>query len=296
MHNSNVKGNIILLISAVIWGSAFVAQRIGADFLGPFQFNGLRFILAAVILLPIARKYFIPINKKEKKGLFLIGSALFLGSAFQQAGLGHTSAGNAGFITGLYVIIVPIIMRLYLQKKLSWLKWLGAVLAFGGMFLLSVQPDFTFAYGDILVLIGALFWAVHVILIAKVVKSVPVMMLAIGQFLICGVLNLGFAWFFESTTMQSVYSALPAILYTGIFSVAIGFTLQVWGQKFTTPTSAAIILSLEALFAFILGYLFLNELVTMQKIMGATLMLLAMILAQITPSKKRRISSKIGKA
>jgi drug/metabolite transporter (DMT)-like permease len=276
-----LKGNLILLSAAIIWGTAFVAQRIGAQHVGPFLFNGLRFLLAVLILWPLLRRQNLTLWQNDSKNLFLPGLFLFIASVFQQAGLKYTSAGNAGFVTGLYVVFVPLILAIFLKHKIKTKIWIAVLLASIGLYLLSITENFQFAPGDGFELIGAIFWAGHVVIIARLVSKVEVIRLAIGQFLVCGLLNLIFAIGFEMDTFTGISIAWPAIVYTSIFSIAIGFTLQVYGQKFSPPSDAAIILSLEAVFAVLFGFLILDEMIGMRKMAGVLLMFLAMIIAQV---------------
>ncbi len=276
-----LKGNLILLSAAIIWGTAFVAQRIGAQHVGPFLFNGLRFLLAVLILWPLLRKQNLTLWQNDFKNLFLPGLFLFIASVFQQAGLKYTSAGNAGFVTGLYVVFVPLILAIFLKHKIKIKIWIAVLLASIGLYFLSITENFRLAPGDGFELIGAIFWAGHVVIIARLVSKVEVVRLAVGQFLVCGLLNLIFVVGFEMDTFTGLSIAWPAIVYTGIFSIAVGFTLQVYGQKFSPPSDAAIILSLEAVFAVLFGFLILDEMMDMRKMAGVLLMFLAMIVAQV---------------
>jgi drug/metabolite transporter (DMT)-like permease len=276
-----LKGDLILLSAAIIWGTAFVAQRVGAEHVGPFLFNGLRFLLAVVVLWPLLIKQNQSLWQGDLKKIIIPGLFLFVASAFQQAGLKYTSAGNAGFVTGLYVVFVPLILAIFLKHKIAFKIWIAAILASTGLYFLSVTEGFRLAAGDGMELIGAFFWAGHVIVIARLVSKISVIRLAIGQFLICGLLNLAFAFVFEWDTFSGISLAWPAIVYTGIFSIAISFTLQVYGQKFSPPSDAAIILSLEAVFALFFGYIILNEILTPSKMVGVSLMFSAMIISQL---------------
>lgn len=275
------KGDFLLLIAALIWGSAFVAQRMGAEHVGVFLFNGLRFLLGSAILglvLLLRRDKFYSLNLKA---FFIPGLILYVASALQQAGIAYTSAGNAGFITGLYVIFVPIIAALILKTKIRFQVWIGAAMAVAGMFLLSITDSFSIEKGDALIMGSALFWAFHVLVIAKYALQVPALQLAAGQFFICGVLNVFSGLLVGDQSVTGLSEAIYPILYTGIFSTAIAFTLQVAGQRITSASDAAIIMSLEAAFAALFGYLILNEVLDKQQTIGVTLMFSGMILSQI---------------
>lgn len=282
MRHTRLKGDVLLLTTAAIWGSGFVAQRIGADFVGPLLFNGLRFGLGAVIILFFVMRRGKRLNGRVWRMAALPGTFLFLAGVLQQAGIAYTTAGNAGFITGLYVVIIPLIL-VFLGKRLRAHVWIAVFLAAAGLYLVSIGDDFHLNRGDLYELAGAFFWAGHVLVIARYVNRLTVLELAAGQFFIATLLNLAGAVLFEPLEYNAVEQALPAILYTGIFSIAVGFTLQVWGQKYTPPTDTAIIMSLEAVFALLFGYWLLNEHLGGRQIWGMSLMFGAMILAQWDP-------------
>jgi len=279
------KGDLLLLIAAVIWGSAFVAQRIGAEHVGVFLFNGSRFLLGSLLLMLalLARREKPQIS--NLKAFFIPGVILYVASALQQAGMAYTSAGNAGFITGLYVILVPVIAAFVLRKKVRLQVWIGAVLAVSGMYLLSISGRFQIGKGDVLIMGSALFWAFHVLVISRYAVQIPAIQLAAGQFFICGALNVISGIIIGGQRMDGLTGAFYPILYTGIFSTAIAFTLQVAGQRLTQAGDAAIIMSLEAAFAALFGYLVLNEILNLRQITGVSLMFFGMLLSQI-PIKK----------
>jgi drug/metabolite transporter (DMT)-like permease len=279
----------------MIWGSAFVAQRLGMDSIGPFLYSGLRFGLAALILLPVlrwletrssnsTRAPLEPLNRQLLRGGVLMGLALALGINLQQVGLLFTSVTNSGFITGLYVIIVPL-LGLFIGHKTGLGIWLGASLAVVGMFLLSVGDGFVVASGDWLQLAGAFVWGVHVLLVGFFAGRHDPLRLALVQFITCAVISLLLALIFEEIQWQSIIAAGPAILYGGVFGVAIGFTLQVVAQKDAIASHAAIILSLEAVFAAIAGALLLGETLELRGYFGCALMFAGMLLAQLWPKK-----------
>jgi drug/metabolite transporter (DMT)-like permease len=284
-----------MLITAMIWGSAFVAQRLGMDSIGPFLYSGLRFGLAALILLPVLRWLEarssnstrvpqVPLNRQLLRGGVLMGLALALGINLQQVGLLFTSVTNSGFITGLYVIIVPL-LGLFIGHKTGLGIWLGASLAVVGMFLLSVGEGFVVASGDWLQLAGAFVWGVHVLLVGFFAGRHDPLRLALVQFITCAVISLLLALIFEEIQWQAIIAAGPAILYGGVFGVAIGFTLQVVAQKDAIASHAAIILSLEAVFAAIAGALLLGETLELRGYFGCALMFAGMLLAQLWPKK-----------
>jgi len=274
MRSQALRADFLMLITAVIWGTAFVAQRIGMDNIGPFLFTGLRFALGALALLPLVIYQGRTAARHEpflQRGLILgglsMGLALTLGINLQQVGLLFTSVTNSGFITGLYVIVVPL-LGLAIGHKTGLGTWLGAFLAVAGMALLSIGEDFTVASGDWIQLAGAFVWGVHVLLVSFFVSRHDAIRLAFLQFATCAVVSLLLALIFEDINPASIWLAGPALIYGGLFAVAVGYTLQVVAQKHAIASHAAIILSLEAVFAAIAGALFLEESLTLRGYMG----------------------------
>jgi drug/metabolite transporter (DMT)-like permease len=285
-----MKSNLLLLLTAVIWGFAFVAQRAGMEYLGPFTFNTARFALGSLSLIPLLlinqkRKFeiekFLPLSDKNLLyGGLVAGTVLFLGATFQQSGLVFTDAGKAGFITGFYIILVPM-LGLFIKQKTSLLTWLGAVVAVVGLFFLSVNEAFDINIGDILVLIGAFFWAIQILVIGFYSKKIDPFQLAFSQFVVCAVLSFCAALISETIILQNILLAYLPILYAGLFSVGIAFTIQVVAQREAHPANAAIIMSLEAVFAVIGGWLILNESIPLRGLFGCVMMLIGMILSQL---------------
>ena len=291
-----MKSNLLLLLTAVIWGFAFVAQRAGMEFIGPFTFNTARFALGSLSLIPLLlinqrRKFekekFLPLNdKKLLYGGLSAGTVLFLGATFQQGGLVYTDAGKAGFITGFYVILVPI-LGLFIKQKTSLLTWLGALVAIVGLYFLSVNETFDINVGDVLVLIGAFFWAIQILVIGYYSTKVDPFRLAFSQFVVCAVLSFIAALITETIVLQNVLLAYLPILYAGLFSVGIAFTIQVVAQREAHPANAAIIMSLEAVFAVIGGWMILNESIPLRGFFGCVMMLIGMILSQLYLFKRK---------
>lgn len=289
MRNQALRADLLMLITAMIWGSGFVAQRIGMDNIGPFLFTGLRFALGAIVLLPLLLQQGRGPARHEpflKRGMLLgglyMGLALTLGINLQQVGLLFTSVTNSGFITGLYVIVVPL-LGLIIGQRTGMGTWMGAILAVVGMALLSIGDDFTVASGDWIQLAGAFVWGVHVLLVSFFVGRHDAIRLAFVQFVTCAVLSLILAAVFEETSLNSIWLAMPAVIYGGVFAVGVGYTLQVVAQKHAIASHAAIILSLEAVFAAIAGALFLDESLSMRGYLGCTLMFIGMLAAQLWP-------------
>ncbi len=289
MRSQALRADLLMLITAMIWGSAFVAQRLGMDSIGPFLYTGLRFALACVLLLPLLallqrrqRRPVAPLNRNLLIGGVVMGLALSIGINLQQVGLLFTTVTNSGFITGLYVIVVPILGLLIGQRSSAGI-WLGASLAVVGMFLLSVGEGFTVASGDWLQLAGAFVWGIHVLLVGFFASRHDPLRLAFIQFATCAVISLLLAMIFETATLDGIVQTAPAILYGGLFGVAVGFTLQVVAQQHAIASHAAIILSLEAVFAAIAGALLLGEVLALRGYLGCALMFGGMLLAQLWP-------------
>ncbi len=288
MQERAVKSDALLLLTAAIWGFAFVAQRVGMDYVGPFTFNGVRFALGSLSLLPLIilgnrprTEAANPTGGSLLWGGLLAGAALFLGASLQQVGLVYTTAGNAGFITGLYVVIVPL-MGYFLGQRPSAGTWLGALMAAVGLYLLSVTDQFTIAFGDLLELLGALFWAGHVLLIGWLSPRLDALKLSAVQFAVCAALSLLTAVVAETITAQGLLQAALPILYGGLFSVGIAYTLQVVAQRRAHPAHTAIILSLEGVFAALGGWLLLGETLSARGLLGCAFMLAGMLLSQLS--------------
>jgi len=275
----------LLILAAIVWGFAFVAQKAGMDDLEPMAFNGLRFLIGAATLLPFIllikdnNTYSKPKQSLWKAGV-ISGLVLFIAASIQQFGIVFTTAGNAGFITSIYVIIVPII-GIFFNQKVNIQTWFGAVIAVVGLYFLSVSGKFSISLGDILVFGSAFIWAVQVLLASYYSVRVNVLKLAIIQFTITGILSLIISFFTETYDLQDINNALIPLLYGGFMSVGLAFTLQLIAQKKANPTHAAIILSTESVFAAIGGWIVLNEELTTIEIIGALLMLTGVIFSQL---------------
>ncbi len=275
----------------MIWGFAFVAQRSGMEFVGPFTFNAVRFTLGGISLIPLLlinrkRKFknepILPLssNKILLKGGIIAGVILFFGASFQQGGMVYTTAGKAGFITGLYIILVPILGIMFKQKT-SAAIWLGAVIALVGLYLLSVNENLTIGLGDLLVLASAFFWGLHVLVIGRFSPKTDPIQLAFFQFMLCAFFSLIASLIIETTILQNILDASIPILYAGVVSVGIAYTLQVVAQRDAHPSHAAIIMSLEAVFALIGGWIILDESIPLRGLIGCGLMLIGIIISQV---------------
>jgi drug/metabolite transporter (DMT)-like permease len=279
-RDRRVLADLALLFVAMIWGSAFSAQRVAAAHLGPLLYNGLRFLLAVAVLLLIGRGNWRAITWQEWRGGVLAGVLLAAASALQQAGLQYTTAGKAGFITSLYVVLVPLLLALIWRQRAHWTAWLASFVATVGLFLLGAHGEWTLVVGDALELAGAVLWALYVILIGRLARQADTLRLSVAQYLVCGVLTTGLGLLFERDTVGGLATAWWTVVYGGVLSVGVGYTLQVWGQKVAPASDAAVILSMESVFAALFGWLLLKESLSGQQIVGCGLMLAGMLLAQ----------------
>ncbi|MBK9292773.1 MAG: DMT family transporter [Bacteroidetes bacterium] len=279
----------LLLLTSAIWGMAFVAQRKGMEFHGPLTFNGLRFLLGALTLLP-----FVVLRKQNANTVswwrnpvlllhaLMASVALFLGSAFQQVGIVYTTAGKAGFITSFYIVLVPFYGLL--KGNTPGLRyWVGTAVVLAGLFLLTKEPELNLRMGDMLVLISAVFWAMHIIILGKISAFHNPITLAFWQFTFAGLFSLVPGLLLEPFATDQLLQSWWPLIYAGVFSAGIGFTLQVAAQQHVKPEYTGLILSLEALFAVLGGFLILNEKMDSAALAGCALMLAGLFLAQFQP-------------
>ncbi len=283
------KSLALLLLTAAIWGFAFVAQVEGMEYVEPHTMNAVRFALGAVCLVPVMLFFERGrVDKKERiatvKASVIAGSVLFAASALQQMGIEVTgSAGVAGFITGLYTVFIPIVCYLLFKKKTGVNVLIGALCAVGGLFLLcyKVGEGLRFGYGELLLLIGSFFWTAHVIVIDRMGKGVRSLHLSVGQFAVCAVLSAIFMFIFEEPAVSSILDAKWTILYCGVLSVGVAYTLQVVAQKKCDPTMAAIVLSCESMFSAIGGAVFKIDSISALGYIGCAFMFAGIIISQI---------------
>lgn len=281
----------MLWITSAIWGFAFVAQRAGMEFIGPFTFNGIRFLLGGISLLPLM--FWMKVRRKDPgkkskniiKGGLIAGLVLFIGASLQQAGMVYTEAGKAGFITGFYVILVPII-GIFIGQHITKLLWTGAFIALFGLYLLTINGPFVLQKGDLLIMLSAFFWALHMQVINKLVDTHSALPLSAFQFVVCGFLSLGAGFMFETISIHSIIQAAVPLLYGGFMSVGIAYTMQVVAQQHVHPAYASIILSFETVFAVIGGWLLLNEMLSYRNLAGCLLMLAGIVIVQVWGSRK----------
>ena len=291
MKTQALKTDLLMLIAAAIWGFAFVAQREGMETMGPFLFSGVRFLIGVVALSPVVWYLSKKPQQSHKaevsaKKLILAGTVagllLFGGISCQQVGLQYTTAGKAGFITGLYIFFVPLI-GLFLGQRTGSGTWLGATIALFGLYLLTIKEDFTIAEGDLLQLICAVFFAAHVLVIGYLAKRMDTLKLALVQYLVCGVISLLIAIAIEMISWDMIIATAIPLLYAGVMSTGIAYTLQVVAQQHAHSSHAAIILSLEGAFAVLGGWFLLDEHLPARGLLGCALMLTGMFLSQLFP-------------
>ena len=281
------RANILLLLAALIWGIAFIAQSVSMNYIGPFLFNGIRFALGSLVLIAPAFLFRDKTKTTSTKATLIAGAVcgtvLFFAASLQQIGIIYTTVGKAGFITCFYIVLVPL-AGIFLGQKTGISVWSGCALALCGLYLLAVHGEMSIAYGDLMVFICAFFFAAHILVIDHFVKSINAVLLACTQFAVCAAWNmLASVSFGEPMVWQSIYSAGPAILYAGVISAGIAYTLQVIGQKDAEPAQASIILSMETVFAALAGWLVLGEQLSRRELSGCALLLCGMLVAQVGP-------------
>jgi len=294
MNSKWIRQILCPVLAAAIWGSAFVFQSVAADFVPPFAFNAMRSVVAAVFLcliLLIKRG----ITKKEpapgaaKKTIIggaVCGIALACASNLQQAGLADTGAGKAGFITALYIVIVPI-LGLFFKKRTNILVWISVALAAVGLYLLCVSGSFTIAPSDMFLILCALIFAVHIMLIDRFSAGCDSIAFSCVQFAVAGIISAILSLVFESVDIQGVKSVMWSVLYVGIFSSGVAYTLQIFAQQAANPTVVSLLLSLESVFATVFGAIVLHETLLAREYAGCIIMLCAVCLAQIPVPKKK---------
>ena len=307
MNKTQVRNSFLLLLTAIIWGSAFVAQSVGMEYVEPFTFTFTRSIIGGIVLIPVIvllRKTrsagmrrdaqgqdvagIKGITKYEWIGGICCGIALCAASNFQQIGMLHTTVGKAGFITALYVVIVPI-LGLFLKKRVPILIWLCVVLSVVGLYLLCMPKGaFTVAQGDVLVLICALLFSFHILIIDYFSPKGDGVVISCIQFFVCGILSGIIMLFVETPSFANIVDAKWSILYAGALSSGVAYTLQVVAQKNVNPTVASLILCLESVVAVLAGWIILGDKLTSRELAGCIFMFVAIVLAQLPISKKER--------
>lgn len=301
-----LRGSLLLLLTALIWGSAFVAQSKGMEHIGPFTYNGIRTLIGGIVLLPVIALFSrsrsgpqAQMTAEEKAvcrkstwlGGLCCGLALCVASSFQQYGIQYTSAGKAGFITALYIVIVPILGLLF-RRKVRKTVWACVAVAIVGFWLLCIKADFSLGLGDLLVLICAFFFSVHILVIDHFSPKADCIKMSCIQFFVAGLVCLIPAFLFESPTLTSILDAKWSILYAGVLSSGVAYTLQILGQRDTEPTVATLLMSLESVFSALSGWLILHESLSAKELIGCGLVFIAVVFAQVPlPLRKQNHTS-----
>ena len=298
--SKKMKSNILLLLTAFIWGSAFVAQKSGRDYIEPFTYNGIRTFIGGLVLIPVIIFFTKKNNRQngteekvfdfEKDKIAIIGGiccglALFVASSLQQFGVSYTTAGKAGFITTLYVVFVPI-LSLLLRKKVRPIMWVCVALGAVGLYLLCMtDASFSLQFGDMLVLLCAVAFAVHILVIDHFSPQADGAKISCVQFLVSGVLGIICMFIFETPDLGNILACWLPILYAGVLSCGVAYTLQVVAQADADPTAASLILCLESVFAVISGAILLHESMSPRELMGCAVIFAAVIISNL-PEKK----------
>jgi len=285
------QANLLLLAVAVIWGSAFVAQAEGMAGVGPLTFTGIRFLLGTAIVLPLAWREWQLLAARGARpvpadalGISALGLLLMLGAALQQIGIASTTVTNAGFLTALYVPLVPLLAWLILRTRPHWSVWPTSLGCLGGTWLLSGAEALDPLVGDAWVIASSVFWALHLLFVGRIADRIAApFLVACGQFLVCGLISLLCAGLSEVITLAGIRQALLPIVYAGVVSVAIGFTAQVVGQRYAQPADAAIILSAETVFAALFGFLLMGDRLNASGLAGCALILVCIVVVQVAP-------------
>ncbi|MBR5536344.1 MAG: DMT family transporter [Clostridia bacterium] len=302
--SKKMRGNLMLLLTALIWGTAFVAQSAGMEHVQPFTYNGIRTLIGGLVLIPVIVLFDImkpasermssetqkATNKRSLIGGVFCGVVLCVASSFQQFGVSMTTAGKAGFITALYIVIVPL-MGVFIKKKVPKIIWLCVAIAVAGFYFLCVKEGFSVGTGDLLVLVCAVFFSAHIMVIDHFTDSgVNGVLMSCVQFLVAGTISILLMLIFEEPTLTNIWAARGSILYAGIMSCGVAYTLQILGQRDTDdPTIATLLMSLESVFAALSGWLLLHERLSLKELAGCALVFIAVILAQIPlPVKSKK--------
>ena len=296
MFSKQLFSNICLIVAALIWGTAFVAQTTGMEHIGPLTFTNLRFLIGGLIILPLALKEIPNFKKSLNKRLIIIilltGLSLLMGTYLQQYALQYTKIGNAAFLTILYVPFVPIISRFILKKRIHWSIWVSVSICLVGSYYLTVGNSFEAQFADFLVVVCAIFFALHCILIDEYFEIVNApFTLATSQFLLCFLYSLPFVFIFEDPSLKGIYMELFELLYVGVMSSGIAYTLQIFGQRYVKPSTAAITFSLEGVFGSLAAWIILSQMLTSTQIFGCFLILLGVLTAQLIPLINKEAAS-----
>ncbi len=293
----NFSGVLMLTLCSLIWGTAFIAQSVGAEYLEPLTFNCARSVLATIFLFPcflffdkLARKKLSLWGTEDKatrkrllRGGIICGLALTVASLFQQIGMTYTTVGKGGFITSLYIVIVPILGSLAFKSKVNILQWISVLIATVGMYFICINEAFTINKGDMYILACAFCFSIHILCIESVIQGLDGVRLSFIQFAVCTIANGILMFVFESPSWVNLSLAWESVAYAGIMSSGVAYTLQIVGQKHVSSVLASMLMSLESVFAMLSGWLLLNQVLTMREFWGCALVFAAIILAQLPP-------------
>lgn len=290
------KNAFMLVLTAFIWGTAFVAQSMGMDYLGPFTFNGVRSLIGGAALLPCIAflkllngkntAAFINGNRKDLLiGGIACGLLLFAATSLQQIGIQYTTAGKAGFITAFYIVIVPV-LGIFLRKRIGWKVWIAVVIALFGLYFLCITEHFTVGKGDILIFVCALIFSLHILVIDRFSPKVDGVKMSCIQFFVCGIASMPFMFVLETPRLGAMLEGWMPLMYAGVLSCGVAYTLQIIGQKNVNPAVASLILSLESCFSVLAGWAVLGERLSVRESAGCVLMFAAIILAQLPEKEK----------
>lgn len=303
MKKTQIRNSLLLFLTAAIWGTAFVAQSVGMDYVGPFTFNSVRCFIGGIVLIPCIfllnkiipqnNEKLSPEEKIQNRKTLLIGGVccgilLAIASNLQQVGIQYTTVGRAGFITACYIVIVPILGALFFHKKCGSSIWVAVVLALIGLYLLCINDGFSVGIGDILIMICAVMFSLHILVIDHFSPLVDGVKMSCIQFFVCGILSAIPALFTETIVFSDILSAWQPILYAGALSCGVAYTLQIIGQKNMNPTVAALILSLESCISVLAGWVILHQTLTSKELFGCLLMAIAIVLAQLPEKTKAK--------
>lgn len=297
---TKILGPILLVSAAMIWGLSFVAQKQGMEFVEGFTFNGIRSLIGGIVLLPIIlfRSLKNPVKlppaekkasrKESLKGILIVGGMLCIGSNLQQFAFGYIEPGKVGFITALYMLLVPLISFILYKKKQPFTTWVGVILGVGGLYMICMggSSSFSLGKGELLALLCSIAFALHIIVIDKYAATIDCIVLSCGQYMVTGVISCILMFIFEKPDIGNIMHAAVPILYAGIMSCSCAFTFQIIGQKYTEPTLASMLLCLESVFSVIFSFLILGERMTTVEYIGCAVMFTAIIIAQL-PAKKK---------
>lgn len=302
--NKQLRSTLLLILGSVIWGCAFVAQSVGMDHIGPFAFNAIRSLIGTLVLLPCIgirdryrnRKGLPPTGPKTRqerrlflRAVLLCGTALFGATMFQQVGLVYTSVGKAGFITAMYIILVPV-FGMFLKYRTGVRIWFCVAIAVLGLYFLCIKEGFSVGKGDLMMLGAAMLFAVQILLISRFAPHVDSLRLSAGQFLVSGVLSLIVMAFTEAPTVKGIFGAWASLLYAGVLSSGVAYTLQIVGERDADPAIASLAMSMESVFSLLAGWILLHQVLSGRELTGCALMFAAIVISQL-PGKNRKESS-----